>query len=67
MDKDIVIEWGKLSGKVFVIVEEVGVGYNFVNGYYCILFEVILGIKEVRNEEDWLSVVGVDWESDEEL
>lgn len=67
VDKDTAIERGKLSGKVPVTAEEAGAGYNLANGYYCILPEAISGIKEARNEEDWLSVAGADRESDEEL
>lgn len=67
VDSNTEIEKGKLSGKVPVTAEEAGAGYNLANGYYCILPEAISGIRDVRNEEDWLSVAGADRESDEEL
>ncbi|EKA2635331.1 baseplate J/gp47 family protein, partial [Vibrio alginolyticus] len=62
-----IIESGHLKGKVLVEALEAGSAFNLPAGYFNIIPEAIPGIVDAVNEPDWLSVLGADAETDEEL
>ncbi|HHF0547255.1 baseplate J/gp47 family protein [Vibrio alginolyticus] len=62
-----IIEAGHLKGKVLVEALEAGSAFNLPAGYFNIIPEAIPGIVDAVNEPDWLSVLGADAETDEEL
>lgn len=44
-----------------------GTDHNFSGGYYSVMVEPVPGVSTVSNPDDWLTVVGSDKESDDEL
>ncbi|MGO2159282.1 MAG: baseplate J/gp47 family protein [Vibrio toranzoniae] len=62
-----VIDAGQLTGKVLVEAFEAGAAFNLPAGYFNIIPEEIPGIVDAVNEPDWITQLGADAESDEEL
>lgn len=62
-----VIEAGQSAGKVPVQAEHAGAAYNLPAGYFNILPQGIAGIASAVNEPDWVTTLGADEETDEEL
>ena len=62
-----VIDAGQLTGKVLVEAFEAGVAFNLPAGYFNIIPEEIPGIADAVNEPDWITQLGADAESNEEL
>ncbi|CAK3479846.1 Baseplate protein J-like domain-containing protein [Vibrio crassostreae] len=62
-----VIEAGQLTGKVLVEAFEAGAAFNLSAGYFNIIPEEIPGIVDAVNEPDWITQLGADAESNEEL
>lgn len=62
-----VINTGVNSGKVAVEAAESGIAYNLPAGYFNILPFELPGIISAVNEPDWITTLGADAESDEEL
>jgi uncharacterized phage protein gp47/JayE len=65
--EDLTIPDGVVTAKIPVHAEKEGNEYNLGPGYFSILPTPITGIATVKNESDWLSVVGADPEQDEPL
>ncbi|MEZ9463193.1 baseplate J/gp47 family protein [Vibrio splendidus] len=62
-----VIEAGQRTGKVLVEAFEAGAAFNLPAGYFNIIPEEIPGIVDAVNEPDWITQLGADAESSEEL
>lgn len=62
-----VIESGLETGLVLVEGTEVGAAYNLPAGYFNILPEELSGIASAVNETNWITTLGADAETDEEL
>lgn len=62
-----VIDAGQLTGKVLVEALEAGAAFNLPAGYFNIIPEEIPGIVDAVNEPDWITKLGADSESEEEL
>lgn len=62
-----VIDAGQLTGKVLVEAFEAGAAFNLPAGYFNIIPEEIPGIVDAVNEPDWITKLGADSESEEEL
>ncbi len=62
-----VIDAGQLTGKVLVEAFEAGAAFNLPAGYFNIIPEEIPGIVDAVNEPDWITKLGADAESNEEL
>lgn len=62
-----VIEAGHLTGKVLVEAFEAGFDFNLPAGYFNIIPEEIPGIIDAVNEPDWITQLGANPESNEEL
>ncbi|CDT98536.1 NAD synthase [Vibrio coralliirubri] len=62
-----VIDAGQLTGKVLVEALEAGAAYNLPAGYFNIIPEEIPGIVDAVNEPDWITKLGANAESDDEL
>ncbi|MEH0666436.1 baseplate J/gp47 family protein [Vibrio scophthalmi] len=62
-----VIDAGPLTGKVLVEAFEAGAAFNLPAGYFNIIPEEIPGIVDAVNEPDWITKLGADAESEEEL
>ncbi|MGF1744986.1 baseplate J/gp47 family protein [Vibrio minamisatsumaniensis] len=62
-----VIGVGLLTGKLPVEAFEAGAAFNLPAGYFNIIPEEIPGIVDAVNEADWITQLGADAESDEEL
>ncbi len=62
-----VIDTGQLTGKVLVEAFEAGAASNLPAGYFNIIPEEIPGIVDAVNEPDWITKLGADAESEEEL
>ncbi|TCW22640.1 baseplate J/gp47 family protein [Vibrio crassostreae] len=62
-----VIDAGQLTGKVLVEAFEAGAAFNLPAGYFNIIPEEIPGIVDAVNEPDWITKLGADAESEEEL
>lgn len=62
-----VIDAGQLTGKVLVEACEVGAAFNLPAGYFNIIPEEIPGIVDAVSEPDWITKLGADAESEEEL
>lgn len=62
-----VIDAGQLTGKVLVEAFEAGAAFNLPAGYFNIIPEEIQGIVDAVNEPDWITKLGADAESNEEL
>ena len=62
-----VIEAGHLTGKVLVEAFEAGFDFNLPAGYFNIIPEEIPGIVDAVNEPDWITQLGANPESNEEL
>ena len=62
-----VIDAGQLTGNVLVEAFEAGAAFNLPAGYFNIIPEEIPGIVDAVNEPDWITKLGADAESDEEL
>ena len=62
-----VIDAGQLTGKVLVEAFEAGAAFNLPAGYFNIIPEEIPGIADAVNEPDWITQLGADAESNEEL
>ncbi|NOH60282.1 baseplate J/gp47 family protein [Vibrio sp. RE88] len=62
-----VIDAGQLTGKVLVEAFEAGAAFNLPAGYFNIIPEEIPGIVDAVNEPDWITKIGADAESNEEL
>ncbi|EGR1278523.1 baseplate J/gp47 family protein [Vibrio cholerae] len=65
--KTTVIKAGQASGKVMCEASEAGAAYNLPAGYFSILPQGVSGIVSVTNEANWITQLGADQESDEEL
>ncbi|ELJ8791305.1 baseplate J/gp47 family protein [Vibrio cholerae] len=65
--KTTVIKAGQESGKVLCEASEAGAAYNLPAGYFSILPQGVSGIVSVTNEANWITQLGADQESDEEL
>ncbi|MBY7903021.1 baseplate J/gp47 family protein [Vibrio fluvialis] len=65
--EDTVIEAGILVGHVPVEAEEAGKAYNLPAGYFNIMPIEVSGIVAAVNDNDWITKLGADAESDEEL
>ncbi|MBY8075254.1 baseplate J/gp47 family protein [Vibrio fluvialis] len=65
--EDTVIEAGLLVGYVPVEAEEAGKAYNLPAGYFSLLPVEMPGIVAAVNEANWITRLGADAESDEEL
>lgn len=62
-----VIDVGNTTGKVLVEAVEAGAAYNLPAGYFNILPEALPGIVGAENEPDWITQLGANAETDEEL
>lgn len=62
-----VIDAGQLTGKVLVEAFEACAAFNLPAGYFNIIPEEIPGIVDAVNEPNWITKLGADAESDEEL
>ncbi|MCF7496216.1 baseplate J/gp47 family protein [Vibrio sp. L5-1] len=62
-----VIDAGHLTGKVLVEAFEAGFDFNLPAGYFNIIPEEIPGIVDAVNEPDWITQLGANPESNEEL
>ena len=62
-----VIDAGQLTGKVLVEAFEAGAAFNLPAGYFNIIPEEVPGIVDAVNEPDWITKLGADAESEEEL
>ena len=62
-----VIDVGNTTGKVLVEALEAGAAYNLPAGYFNILPEALPGIVAAENEPDWITQLGANAETDEEL
>lgn len=62
-----VMDAGKPSAKVLVEALEAGAAYNLPAGYFNILPEALPGIVSAVNEPDWITHLGANAETDEEL
>lgn len=62
-----VIEAGQLTGKVLIEAFEAGAAFNLPAGYFNIIPEEVPGIVDAVNEPDWITQLGADAESNEEL
>ncbi|WP_373939075.1 baseplate J/gp47 family protein [Vibrio kanaloae] len=62
-----VIDAGQLTSKVLVEACEAGAAFNLPAGYFNIIPEEIPGIVDAVNEPDWITKLGADAESEEEL
>ncbi|TCV59506.1 baseplate J-like protein [Vibrio crassostreae] len=62
-----VIDAGQLTGKMLVEAFEAGAAFNLPAGYFNIIPEEIPGIVDAVNKPDWITQLGADAESDEEL
>ncbi|WED29050.1 baseplate J/gp47 family protein [Vibrio sp. DW001] len=62
-----VIDVGNATGKVLVEALEAGAAYNLPAGYFNILPEALPGIVAAENEPDWITQLGANAETDEEL
>ncbi|NAW86322.1 baseplate J/gp47 family protein [Photobacterium halotolerans] len=62
-----VIPAGTGSGRVPVEASEAGAAFNLPAGYYNLLPQEIPGIVSAENEPDWLTRLGANEETDEEL
>ncbi|MGT3798589.1 baseplate J/gp47 family protein [Vibrio cholerae] len=65
--KTTVLKAGQASGKVLCEASEAGAAYNLPAGYFSILPQGVSGIVSVTNEANWITQLGADQESDEEL
>jgi len=65
--EEVVLLAGELSVEAPVIAENAGSAYNVGPGSISRMKTFITGIDEVTNPEDWLTVVGVDEETDAAL
>jgi len=65
--EDVLIPPGELKGKVLTKAEEAGAAYNLPAGYFNILPKELPGIVSAINEPDWITRLGADPETDEEL
>lgn len=66
-DADAVIPAGEESIEVECTAENSGSGYNLAAGYYCWSDFDVPGVLEVTNKADYLTVLGAETESDEQL
>jgi uncharacterized phage protein gp47/JayE len=66
-NNDIVLPENQQSILVPVTAEFAGENYNLGVGYYHILPESVTGIGSVKNEAEWLNVLGADAETNTEL
>lgn len=64
---DTVIAEGQASGQILVEAMEAGAAYNLTAGYFNILPTELPGIVSAVNETDWITTLGANAESDEEL
>lgn len=64
---DTVIKEGQATGKVLAEAIEAGSAYNLTSGYFNILPQGVSGIVSAVNEPDWITTLGADEETDEEL
>jgi hypothetical protein len=62
-----VIGVGLASGTVLAEALEAGIAYNLPAGYFNILPEELPGIVSAVNEPDWITTLGANAETDEEL
>ncbi|KFI13322.1 hypothetical protein IX95_05075 [Vibrio sp. B183] len=62
-----VIDAGQLTGNVLVEALEAGAAFNLPAGYFNIIPEEIPGIVDAVNEPNWITKLGADAESNEEL
>lgn len=67
VNEDTLIPNGAISAEVAVTAEETGSAFNLSGGYYSILPSAVPGIEKAVNKDDWLTVIGADEESDDEL
>ncbi|EOW9266013.1 TPA: baseplate J/gp47 family protein [Vibrio cholerae] len=65
--KETVLEQGVLVGKVLVEADEAGKAYNLPAGYFNILPIEVSGVVAAVNDANWITKLGADAESDEEL
>ncbi|MDQ2108587.1 MULTISPECIES: baseplate J/gp47 family protein [unclassified Vibrio] len=65
--EETLINAGQSTGKVMTEAEQAGAAYNLPAGYFNILPSGISGINAAINEPDWITRLGADVESDEEL
>ena len=65
--QEVILPAGSISVAVPVIAENPGSAYNVGAGSITVMKTYINGISAVTNRPDWITTVGVDEESDEEL
>jgi len=65
--EDITIPDGKLTARIPVQAERPGTAYNLGAGYYSTMPKPVSGIASIKNDTDWLTVIGADKEQDEPL
>ncbi|WP_417585279.1 baseplate J/gp47 family protein [Nitrincola sp.] len=65
--EDSVIAAGLATGKILCEAEQAGDQYNLAAGYFNILPKGIAGIVSAVNEPDWITTLGANEESDDEL
>ena len=61
------LEKGVLVGNVLAEAEEAGAAFNLPAGYFNILPSEVSGIVAAVNDKDWITRLGADAETDEEL
>ncbi|MGF1764918.1 baseplate J/gp47 family protein [Aliivibrio kagoshimensis] len=64
---DSMIDSGTLSSKVLVEAVDAGAAFNLPAGYFNIIAETLPGIESAVNEPDWITRLGANTETDEEL
>jgi hypothetical protein len=62
-----IFEAGDATGQVLVEAVESGAAYNLSAGYFNIIPKEIAGIVSAVNEPDWITTLGANQETDEEL
>ncbi|MBP3140140.1 baseplate J/gp47 family protein [Aliivibrio fischeri] len=64
---DTTLKGGSIMGKVAVEALDSGAAFNLPSGYFNILPEALSGIVAAVNEPDWITRLGANEETDEEL
>ncbi len=65
--EEMVIDAGLETGAVSVEAVEAGLAYNLSAGYFNILPDELPGIASATNDVDWITMLGANAETDEEL
>lgn len=64
---DATIADGDATLSIAVLADSTGEGFNLATGFYTVMPDDIAGIDSVTNAADWLTVLGADNETDDDL